>query len=125
MVDITPSIKGDRKLINSYGAGRFIVNGVEMPQSLLVYPDEVKPWNPPEAFQWTDALAEELLQAAEGQEIVLVGTGKNMRLLPPMMKARFREKGISIDIMDTGAACRTYNVLLTEERKVLAALVLV
>ena len=124
-MDITPLIKGDRKIINSYGAGRFVVSGKEYAHSVIVSPLAVDAWNVHSPFVWSEAVIEQLVENAKDVEVILVGTGKNMVLMPAKWRDLFREKKISIDVMDTGAACRTYNVLLSEERKVLAALILV
>lgn len=127
-MDITPLIKGDRKIVNSYGAGRFIINGSEYTHSLIVSPLRVVPWEAPLPFAWSEVLVESLLQAAESSdspEVLLVGSGKNMVPLPSRLRQVFKEQKVSIDVMDTGAACRTYNVLLSEERRVLAALAVV
>lgn len=125
MVDITPSIKADKKILTSYGAGRFVVSGQEFAHSILIGPDAVADWQPPEPFTWSDALVEELLPYMNHIEILLVGSGKTIRPIPPLLKGKFKAAGIAVDVMDTGAACRTYNVLLSEERKVAAALVVV
>lgn len=124
-MDITPLIKGDRKIINSYGAGRFVVSGKEYADSIILSPVTVDAWNMASPFVWSEAVIEQLILAAKDAEVVLVGTGKNMLPMPSKWRNLFREKRISLDVMDTGAACRTYNVLLSEERRVLAALILV
>ena len=66
-----------------------------------------------------------MLQEADEIEILLVGTGKELKPLPPGLRQAFRQAGISADPMSTGAAVRTYNVLLAEDRAVAAALVAV
>jgi uncharacterized protein len=66
-----------------------------------------------------------LLAEAEAVEILLVGTGKDLLRLPPPLRDVFKEKHISADTMSTGAAVRTYNVLLAEDRAVAAALIAV
>ena len=66
-----------------------------------------------------------LLAEADGIEILLVGTGRELRPLPAALRAAFKEVRISADPMSTGAAVRTYNVLLAEDRAVAAALVAV
>lgn len=124
-MDITPLIKGDRKIINSYGAGRFVVSGKEYVNSIILSPVTVDAWNMASPFVWNEIVIDQLINAAKDAEVVLVGTGKNMLPMPSKWRNLFREKNISLDIMDTGAACRTYNVLLSEERRVIAALVLV
>ena len=56
-------------------------------------------------------------------EILLLGCGRRMGIVPPALRQGLRASGIVVDAMDTGAACRTYNVLLAEERRVAAALI--
>ena len=124
-MDITPLIKGDRKLINSYGAGRFIVSGHEYKNSILHSPSSVSTWEDYNPFVWSETLAEQLITSAATSEILLIGTGEKIVQLPARMRQLFRSKNIHADVMDTGAACRTYNVLLSEERRVIAALQLV
>ncbi len=71
-----------------------------------------------------DAFAQ-VLAEADGIEILLVGSGKNLVPLHPDLKAKLREAGIISDVMDTGAAVRTLNILLAEERAVAAAILAV
>ena len=66
-----------------------------------------------------------VLAEAEAIEILLVGAGKELKPLPPALRQLFRDARISVDPMSTGAAVRTYNVLLAEDRAVAAALVAV
>ena len=68
---------------------------------------------------------EKVLLEAGGIEILLVGTGRDLMRLPPALREAFRQAGISADSMSTGAAVRTYNVLLAEDRAVAAALIAV
>jgi len=57
-------------------------------------------------------------------ELVLLGTGATQRFAPPEVRAVFAERGVGLEAMHLGAACRTYNVLVQEERRVAAALFL-
>lgn len=57
--------------------------------------------------------------------MLLIGTGDGMRVLPKELRAAFKEAGISVDPMSTGAAVRTYNIMLSESRAVAAALIAV
>ena len=59
---------------------------------------------------------------ADDLDIVLIGCGERMRFLSDDVKQAFEQKGVGIDPMDTGAACRTFNILAIEERRVAAAL---
>ncbi len=62
---------------------------------------------------------------ADGVELLLIGAGTQFAVVPPDLRERFRPTGIAVDAMDTGAACRTYNVLLAEGRQLAAALIAV
>lgn len=105
-----------------YGAGYVSVNGRRHETSLVVFPDRlIDPW-PVASFA---DLAEPALDflAPLALEIVLVGTGQTMQMLHPRHYRRLSEARIGVEVMDTSAACRTYNILLAEGRKVAAALV--
>jgi uncharacterized protein len=117
-MDVTPLVKAGSQIIQSYAGGKFRISGVLYEGPVLVTPERTILWDAPqELSQLTEAHFE-----AAGMDVVLLGTGKTFKHVPPKLKAALREKGISIDAMDTGAACRTYNVLMAEGRLVLAAL---
>jgi uncharacterized protein len=122
-LEITPDIPQDRQVIESYGEGRFRISGQSYEGSVLVFPDRTLAWPVPAL----DALSLETLGdvfAAEPPvEILLVGCGPRLALLPGPLRQALRDKGIGCDSMDTGAACRTFNVLLAESRRVAAALI--
>ena len=120
-MDITPVVAGDRQLVQAYGDGAFRISGRQHAGSVLVFPDQVMPWSGEVS---TDGLAE-VLARADGIEILIVGCGPSMRLIPSEVRTTLRNAGIVTEPMDTGAGCRTYNVLLTEDRRVAAALVAV
>ncbi len=122
-MDITPLIPKGRKLINAYGDGGFTIGGERVEGSVVVTPDAVLSWNVVSDAQWSESDFAAVFALTEVPEILLVGTGKAMRPLPPALRATFRSRSIAVDAMDTGAACRTYNVLLAEGRAVAAALI--
>jgi uncharacterized protein len=105
----------------AYGAGYASVNSVRHSGNLIVLPDRLIPaWT--QATSETLAIADFELLAGLDAEIILLGTGDRLRfprpeLLRPLMAAR---KGL--ETMDLAAACRTYNVLISEGRRVAAAL---
>lgn len=112
-----------RNAFTGYGAGYVAVNGRRHETSLVVFPDRlIDPWN----VASFEELMEPNLDFLCGLplEIVLVGTGPTMRLLHPKHYRRLSESRIGVEVMDTQAACRTYNILLAEGRKVAAALVI-
>lgn len=124
-MEITPLIPEGRQVIESYGDGRFRVSGLPLQGSLLILPTATFPWSAADAAGISFESLAPLLAAVPPVEILLVGTGKRLVPLHPALKAQLREHGIGADPMDTGAACRTYNVLMAEGRRVAAALLAV
>jgi uncharacterized protein len=124
-LDITPSVAPDRQVIEAYGSAGFRVSGVAYAGAVIVFPDKTVAW-PATAMNdvTVDSLAPLAARAGteEAIEILLLGCGRHMALVPPAVRVELRRVGIVIDAMDTGAACRTYDVLLTEGRRVAAAL---
>jgi uncharacterized protein len=130
VVDITPLLPGGRQIVESYGGGGFRVSGQRYQGSILVLPDRTLAW-PVTSFPeiTLDSLAPLLAPApAPGElraELLLIGCGPRLQLLPGELRRALRTQGLVCEAMDTGAACRTYNVLLAEGRAVAAALVAV
>lgn len=65
---------------------------------------------------------EPLIAMRDEFDVVLMGTGERMSFLQPDLKRELKEKGLHVEVMDSGAACRTYNVLMAEGRRVVAAM---
>jgi uncharacterized protein len=126
-VDITPLIPAGRQIIESYGDGRFRVSGTLFEQSILVFPDRTLPWAPVAASEITQESLDEIARAgtAGTVDVLLIGCGARMAMMPAELRRALRAAGIVIEPMDTGAACRTYNVLMSEGRLVAAALIAV
>ena len=116
--------RGDeRNYIHSYAPGTVRINEASYAASVIVMPDRlIADWRP----QTYEALAaEDFAQiAALHPELVLLGTGARLRFPHPTLARALVEAGIGMEVMDTGAACRTYTVLMAEGRKVAAALLL-
>jgi len=119
-MDITPLMRPEQKIIQSYGAGFFRVNGMVLKHPVLVTGDVVSEWN----------CGEDPLQLSEGilalkghVDILLIGMSQGFRVLPPSKRTQFANLGMTVDVMDTASACRTYNVLTAEGRRVAAALI--
>ena len=122
-MDVRPLEVPGRKIIQSYGDGRFRIAGTVHTGSVLVWPERVEAWPVAEAgaikFDSFSALA----TAEEATEILLVGCGARFLLAPSGLREALREGGMVLEWMDTGAACRTFNVLLAEDRRIAAALI--
>lgn len=122
-MDVTPHVPLGRQLIQGYGSGGFRIANTRHEGSVLVFPDRTVVW-PVATFD--AATAESLGDVTVTQpkiEILLIGTGPRMQIVPPALRTHFRGLGIMVEAMDTGAACRTYNVLMSEDRRVAAALI--
>lgn len=121
----TPPRYPGRAPIEAYGNGGFRFAGMSHRGSLLCLGEAIVGWAPTSAEGLTLDDFAPLLAEPEGIELLLLGTGRAFLLPPAAVRAGLREAGIRIEPMDTGAACRTYNVLLTEGRPVGAALIAV
>lgn len=120
-MDITPLVPEGQKIIQRYGAGNFVINGENFSYPIIVLADEVVKWSGEADIDFKNAL-DMLLARKEKIEVVLFGLGEQVQsLLPQHLKNELKAAGIATDIMNTGAACRTYNVLLAEGRNVAAA----
>lgn len=114
-----------RAPIDAYGNGGFRFAEMSHRGSILCLPSGIYGWDPADPASLTAGDFTKLLDEASDIQILLVGSGNDLRPLAPAVRAIFKEKGISADPMSTGAAVRTYNVLLAEDRLVAAALIAV
>lgn len=111
--------------LDAYGDGGFRFADMSHRGSLLCVPSGIYGWN----VDGTNALSREafsrVFEEQEDIEVLLIGTGADLKPLPVELRTAFREAGILADPMSTGAAVRTYNVLLSDDRAVAAALIAV
>ena len=120
-MDVTPLIPVGRQYIEGYGGGRFRISGVVHDGAVLVLRERTMAWPVADLASVTaDSLAP-VIEAGD-VTVLLLGCGRRMGLVPAAVRERMRAAGIVIEPMDTGGACRTYNVLLAEDRQVAAAL---
>ena len=111
-----------RNTITGYGAGYVMVNGARHEENLIVLADRILPWS---AARFEALGAENFLELAKlDLEVVLLGTGATLRFPGPQVTRPLVEAGIGFEVMDAQAACRTFNILAAEERRVAAALLL-
>lgn len=128
MNDITPPVPLGRQLIQGYGGGGFRIAGQVHSGSMIVCPDRSFAWP---VMSYEDISAESLAgvfaESAEsaGIEVLLIGCGARMGMPRADIRDALKEHSIVPEWMDTGAACRTFNVLLAEDRAVAAALIAV
>jgi uncharacterized protein len=124
-MDVTPLIPQGRRVIERYGNGGFRVTGESYRGSILVLPDWAAAWPLTTIDQLDLASLEPVLAAEPPVEVLLIGCGRAMAFIDPALRAAARARGVALEPMDTGAACRTYNVLMAEDRRVAAALIAV
>lgn len=111
-------------LIQSYDKGQFIVNEQVFTSSLAVGIDQILPDWPPNAISDLIPAHFEMLLDFD-PEIIIFGSGEKQQFPSPDLLAPLIKKGIGLETMTTPAACRTYNVLISESRRVVAALLLI
>ena len=122
-MDITPPVAAGRQLIQGYGDGGFRISGARHKGSILVWPRQTMPWSVDDIANLTLEDLAPIRDAAEPVGVLLLGCGATGTLISPKFRAQVRAWGAVIEAMDTGAACRTYNVLMSEDRDVAAALI--
>jgi uncharacterized protein len=109
-------------VISRHEAGRVWVGAAAYAHSVVVpWLGAVQPWPPAAVAQLQAAHFEQI--AALAPELVIFGSGTRLQFLPPVLLRPLIERRIGIETMDTAAACRTYNVLVSERRSVVAALI--
>lgn len=116
-MDVTPLLRPTQKIIQSYTAGRFKVSGEVYESAIIIGADFIEPWA---GISYEDP--SQFSHLKDRCDVLLIGTGKATKFLTPDKRQAFREAGLHVDVMDTGAACRTFNVLTAEGRQVIAAL---
>ena len=105
---------------SGYGEGFVLINGQRHAGSMIVMPERMQPWD----VAGFDALKEADFQVflELKLEILLLGTGPQQRFPHPRLTRALAQRRIGVEVMDLQAACRTYNILMAEERIVAAAL---
>jgi uncharacterized protein len=111
--------------IDAYGNGGFRFAEMSHRGSILALPSGVRAWPITSIVELTDEALDPIFAESDALELLLFGTGLDIAALPGAYRERFREARIGLDVMQTGAAARTYNILLAENRKVGAALIAV
>lgn len=123
-IELRPAHFPDRAPIDTYGSGGFRFAQMSHQGSILCLPSGIYGWSAEAPGDISIKTFQRVL-AEEELEIVLVGTGRDLVPLPERLREALAKKGIRADPMSTGAAARTFNVLLAEGRAVGAALLAV
>jgi len=120
-MQFTQDVSSAGHLIRAYAAGEVRIDKESHRGTVIVSAGAVL--NVPEVRTTEDLVSFDTSRLlALGPELVLLGTGQRQVFPPASFRAKFLSAGIGIEVMDTGAACRTYNVLAAEQRRVVALL---
>lgn len=122
-MEITPTIPGDRQVIAGYGPNLFRISGVVHTNSVIVFTDRTVAWPVASIDELSLDSFAPIRAANPAVEVLLLGVGSRNAPVPAVLRKQLRDAGIILESMDTGAACRTYNVLMAEDRRVAAALI--
>jgi uncharacterized protein len=114
-----------RAQIDAYGNGGFRFAGMSHRGSLLCLPSGIYGWNADAFAGIKPGAFDTLFRDADNVEVLLIGTGAELVPIPSELREAFRDRNIRADSMATGAAVRTFNVLVAENRAVAAALIAV
>jgi uncharacterized protein len=113
-MELTEVTFDDARPFDGYGPGFFRIGGEVTEGALVLHPGGLAPWG-----GYGDAGA--LIRLAGMADFVLIGTGAEIAHVPPDLRAEVEAAGLGLEVMNTPAACRTYNVLVGEGRRVAAA----
>jgi uncharacterized protein len=114
-----------RHLIDAYGNGGFRFGEMSHRGSILALPSGVSAWPVETVADLTADALERVLGEPDAVELLLLGTGETIAPIPNELRQLFRDARVALDVMQTSAAARTYNVLAAENRMVGAALIAV
>lgn len=113
----------DSLSVTAYTASWIAINGERFTEHLFISSSGlIRPW-PCESFYGINAIHLDLLTTIDA-DIILLGCGSKQLFAPPALLGAFIEKGMGLETMDTAAACRTFNILASEGRRVAAILYL-
>ncbi len=114
---------GDIKRFSAHGADFVMVNGERFDTSIVVSAHEVRnDWEVTGFDTLNEANFAYFIDLKP--DVLLLGTGAQQRFAPPRLYHTLTDAGIAVEFMTTPAACRTYNILVAEDRKVVAAVLL-
>ncbi len=112
-----------RYSISAYSSGEIIVNEIAYRQSLILSPSSIhSPWSVQSLAELDSSSMQIVLDM--DPEVVLLGTGEHQRFPEVSIMALFGQRGIGLEVMNNGALCRTFNILVAEDRDVVAAIIL-
>ncbi|MBI1205737.1 MAG: hypothetical protein GC191_00455 [Azospirillum sp.] len=121
-MDVTPWVSATLQLIERYTVDEFRIRGTVHHGPVIVFRNHTEAWTATDFDGLTIDSFAAVAAAAPRIEILLIGCGARIRLLPKALRQALRDAGLVVETMDTGSACRTFNILIAEDRRVAAAL---
>jgi uncharacterized protein len=109
--------------IDAYGKGGFRFAGMSHRGSLLCLPSGIWAWPVETAAEIDAAALAPVFDAVADIALLILGTGREPWVMPEPLRARFRDAKVVVEVMTTGPAVRTYNILLAEKRRMAAGLI--
>ena len=124
-MELTRDVPSDpaTRMIRAYAAGSITTTRETVTASAVLAADSIAAWPPTAAASISAADVEQLCALAP--EVIIIGTGARLVFPPQAALAPAHARRIGIEVMDTAAACRTYNLLITDGRKVVAGLLMI
>ena len=122
-MDVTPLIDSDVNVIESVSAESISIQGQDYKQSIIVFKDDVVEVDIKKTSDLDEGSLKPVLDRAQDLDLVIIGTGDAHEFVPPYVRGLFTSQTIGVEFMDTAAACRTYNVLLADGRRIAAILI--
>jgi len=124
-MEIATIAPAGRQMIESYGGGGFQVSGQRFTGSVIVGASETHSWPVTDFGAVSMESLTPVFKLDPRPDLLLIGCGSDMAIPDPALRAALKDRGVALETMASGAACRTYNVLVGEERHVAAALIAV
>ncbi len=121
--DVTPNFSAGAKVLDSYGPGRFTISGELVEGSVIIAADLFIKWDVAEFSDMTVDSFGEIISHSNEIDVLLIGCGEKTLFVRHEIRNHIKNAGITLDFMTTGAAARTYNIMLSEGRQVAAALI--
>lgn len=124
-MELTRDLPSDSatRIIRAYAAGSITTNHETVTRAVVLAADAIAEWAPTSAAAIAEADVAQLV--ALGPEVIIIGTGARLEFPSQLALAPARARRIGVEVMDTAAACRTYNLLVTDGRRVVAALLMI
>jgi uncharacterized protein len=122
-MDLVSKVPRGRQMINGYGDGGFRIAGQRYQGSVLVFAERTLPWDVADAAGVNAASLAPVFAAEPKIELLLLGCGRTIVRIDPTLRMELSRLGLSVEALDTGAACRTFNVVIAEGRRAAAALI--